>query len=300
MRKYGLTILIVFLLFFGWYFFVKNHDYRITFKTAQAPGIVYSNIVGWNNWEPNTNKTVTTVSKTPFSKISQELTVSDSIIEIDWRFKRINDSTTKVFAYLKDKDHSFYQKLKAPFIKTDFVLRSLKTVKRIKKGLEIFEETYRVSTIQRSVIPEKHCAYVTVESKLHEKANKMIQYNAFVMDYITKNELQLTGKPFLEVLNWNVENDMIIFNFCFPISKKDSYSNSEEIKIKTTDQKEALKVTFNGNYRISDKAWFTIMDYAERNNIEIDLLPIEFYFNNPHHGGSWLKWKAEVYMPIKK
>lgn len=300
MRKYGYIFFATLILCCGWYFFIKDHDYRITFQTKQAPGIVYSNLTGWNNWEPKTNNAVTTTSRTPFSKLTQELKVSDSIFEIDWVIKRKNDSVTKVISLIKDQENSFVQKIKVPFVKTDFVKRSLATVKRIKKGLETFEETYKVSSIEKAEIPEQFCAFVTVESKLHEKANKMIQYNATVMDYLAKNEVKLSGKPFLEVTSWNLEEDVITFNFCFPVPEKDDYIKSNEIKFKTTDKKEALKATFNGNYRISDKAWFTIMDYAETNNIEIELLPTEIFYNDPHSGGNWLDWVAEVYMPLKK
>ncbi len=300
MKKYGFIFFTALILIFGWYFFIKKHDYRITFQTKQAPGIVYSNLIGWNNWELKKNKAVVTISKTPFSRLSQELKISDSIFEIDWFIERKNDSITKVTALIKDKENSLVQKIKVPFLKTDFVKRSLTTVKKIKKGLETFEETYRVSKIEKDTIPEQYCAYVSVESKLFDKANAMIKYNGFVMEYIAKNEVKLTGKPFLEVTNWNLEEDLINFNFCFPIPKKEFYSKSNEIKIKSTEKREALKVTFNGNYRISDKAWFTIIDYAERNNIEIEKLPTEIFYNNPHEGGNSIDWVAEIYMPLKK
>ncbi len=300
MRRHLFKSIFVIIAIVGvWYFFIKNHDYKITFTTPQATGTIYTNILGWNNWEPKSKKSVNTLSKIPFSKILQELIVADSVVEIDWIIKRKNDSTTKVTALLKDKDHSLIQKVKVPFVKTYFVNRCLTTVKKIKKELESFEETYKVSKIEKDYIPEQYCAYVTVESKLYDKANTMIKYNTVVMEYIAKNEVKLTGKPFLEVIDWNLEEDIIKFNFCFPIPKKDSFSKSQEIKIKTTEKKEALKATFNGNYRISDKAWFTIIDYAERNNIEIEMLPTEIFYDNPHTGGNSIDWVAEVYMPLK-
>ena len=39
---------------------------------------------------------------------------------------------------------------------------------------------------------------------------------------------------------------------------------------------------------------------AENNNIKIDKKPLEVFYSNPNFGGDVLKWKAEIYMPIKE
>jgi len=45
-------------------------------------------------------------------------------------------------------------------------------------------------------------------------------------------------------------------------------------------------------------AWYKLIDYAKTNHIDIDLLPVELYLNDPHTGGNDLEWEADVYMPI--
>ena len=72
------------------------------------------------------------------------------------------------------------------------------------------------------------------------------------------------------------------------------------MKFKKTTEKRALKTIFNGNYKISDRAWFSIIDYASTKGVEIEQLPVEIFRNDPHSGGNPLEWEAEVYMPIKE
>ncbi|WP_370479909.1 GyrI-like domain-containing protein [Tamlana flava] len=300
MKKFVLSAgIMVCVAVIGWYFFIKDYNYKVTFKTHQAPGIVYSTLVGWNNWEPRSKKAVSTISKTPFSKLNQKLNISDSIIDIKWSIERKSDSITKVTALLKDETHSLYQKINAPFAKTDFVKRSLATVKHIREGLKMHETEYKLSPVSEDTFPEVTCAYITLSCKMNEKAKLMIAHTIDVMDYLRDNEIELIGDPFLQVTDWKLNEDFITFNFCFPIGNRDSYPESKFVKIKTIEEIKALKTVFNGNYRISDRGWFTLLDYASRNNIEIETNPIEVFLNDPHSGGIELEWVAEIYVPIK-
>ena len=64
--------------------------------------------------------------------------------------------------------------------------------------------------------------------------------------------------------------------------------------------KKALKAIYHGNYITSDRAWYALMDYAEKNGIEVVPEPVEVFFNNPNMGGDALNWTAEIYLPIRE
>ena len=160
-------------------------------------------------------------------------------------------------------------------------------------------KNYKISKVSKVKIPSQNCAYISLESKLQDKANAMVKNIYLVMNYIKDNNIELTGDPFLEITEWDIVEDNIKFNFCFPIKEQNSYPETETISFKKTDEKEALKVVFNGNYKISDRAWYKIIDHAKTNAIDIENLPVEFYLNDPHAGGDDLKWEAEIYMPLK-
>lgn len=296
-----ITVFIISLVLIGlaiWYFFIKSYDYQITFRSRQSPGTIYSNLIAWNNWETPKNRVVSNIHKEPFKRIVQEFKVSDSIFKIEWLLSKESDSITKITALLSDKNNDFTQRLKIPFVDTDFKNRSLSTVKKIRKGLRIHENDYRVSSVEKANIPEKNVAYIELGCKLHEKAKIMIKHTIDVMEHVRNNNIELTADPFLEITSWDLEQDYIQFNFCFPIPILDKYPKSDKVKIKTIPSRPALKTIFNGNYKISDRGWFHLLDYADRNKINVKNLPIEFFLNDPHSGGDELKWKAEIYMPL--
>ncbi len=298
MKKITIIVTLLMLGFLGWYFLLKSYDYQVTFNTSNPSGVVFNTISAWNFEDTTKKNNVTTYAKIPFSKLRQELSVSDSLINIDWDIVKTSDSITKVIAYVTDKNNSLIQKLKVPFMKTDFVNRSISIVKKIKEKLDAYKDRYKVGTIEISKIPQQYCAYISIESKLSEKANKMMANNSYIISYLEANNIKISGHPFLEVTKWNIIDNTISFNFCFPIPFSKDYKSTNDIKFKTTKEQPALKTVFNGNYRISDCAWFSIIDYAERNDIKIEKLPTEIFFDDPHSGGNELQWQSEIYMPI--
>ncbi len=294
---FGIFILLGILV---WYLFVKSYDYKITFESKQSPGVIYSSLVAWNNWEPKSKKTVSVLSKIPFSNVVQEFKVSDSIFKIEWLLTKKSDSITKITALLSDKDHSLIQRIKMPFTKTDFMKRVLSTVKNIRKGIRAHKSDYKVSNVTEAIIPEKNVAYIELNCKLHEKANKMMMHTIDAMEYIKMNNMKLTDDPFIEIVNWNLQEDHITFHFCFPIPKLSTYPKSDVVNIKTTVSKPAIKTTFNGHYKFSDRGWFYLLDYAKTHKIDIEELPVEVFLNDPHSGEDELNWEAEIYLPLKR
>jgi effector-binding domain-containing protein len=61
-----------------------------------------------------------------------------------------------------------------------------------------------------------------------------------------------------------------------------------------------LKAEYYGNYITSDRAWYELIHYAERNGYEIAGLPIEHFHNNPNMKITESEWKADIYLPIKR
>ena len=118
--------------------------------------------------------------------------------------------------------------------------------------------------------------------------------------FIVKNDISLNGKPMVEITYWNMDNDSIHFNFCYPIIKNDTLPVDNIIKYKNIENKKALKAIYNGNYISSDRAWYALIDYAKNNNIEIEKEALEIFYNNPNLGGNAIKWKAEVFLPLNK
>ena len=300
MSSKSVKYILVLLLIGGslWYFLIRDYNYRIAFNSSQVPGIVYDHILNWKTSNQNDKLVISTVDRIPFREIDQRWTIGDSIFSVRWVIDKDKSSRTMVKAYIKDEQHGLKQNLLVPFLNNEFVNRSVSTVQQIGEDLLNNSSNFKISEVTKGQIPEMHYAYIELESRISEKAAVMVRNIGIVMNYIKSNNITLTSQPFLEITEWDIAEDRIKFNFCFPVEERESFPKTDLVQFRVSKKRDALKTIFNGNYRISDKSWYAILDHAQENNITIDQLPIEIYLNDPHSGGNDLEWEAEVYMPL--
>lgn len=280
--------------FLIWNLFLKPYDYLVTFKARTFPGAINQTIKTWNY----SQKGAKIEPSDDLYTLKQTIPFSDSTFIYNWKIEPLNDSTSLVKVYITDRDHSFKNRLTYPFFYTDFEKRVKNSITGFSKNLNEHISKFRVQINGESEIAEKFCAYIPIESRQIEKARGMMQYYGLLDNAMAENEMQLDGRPFLLINEWDMKNDRIQYDFCFPIIENDTLFEHPDILFKKIESKKALKATYNGNYISSDRAWYALLDYADKNNIEVDLEPIEIFYNNPNMGGDELKWSAEIYMPL--
>ncbi len=290
-----IAILVVAALF--WYFFLKPQDYQVNFKVNTFPGTVNQTVKFWEK-ELDTVKKV--IQNGKITSLTQTLRFGDSIHTYNWHIKPLTDSTSKVSVNIKDVNHSFMNKLTVPFYDTDFEKRSRKTLVDFNEILGQHLDKFKVTIIGESEVPTTFAAYVPLETSQHGKAGGMMNNLSLLNQVMLVNNVEPNGPPMIEVTNWDMANDSIAYNFCYPIIRSERLPNHPEIKYKRIYAKKAIKAIYNGNYITSDRAWYALMDYAKKNDISVDPKPIEIFFNNPNTGGDQIRWKAEIYLPIKE
>ncbi|SEC19497.1 effector-binding domain-containing protein [Tenacibaculum sp. MAR_2009_124] len=278
-----------------WYLLIKPYDYLVTFKVKTTTGTINQSLKSWNK----TLKDNSSLEQIELGHLLQKVSTKDSLFTFDWNMERLNDSISKVKIYVTDENNSIQNKIAIPFTNTNFEKRVKKTVSDFFNGLTKHLSEIKVSEVQKSNLKETYCAYVNIKGRQHEKAFGMMKYYSFLSGFLNKNNIDYNGLPFVEIKYWDIEKDSIHFNFCFPIIKNDSLPNHPEIQYKQNKSVNALKVIYNGNYITSDRAWYKLLNYAERNKITISRKPVEIFHNNPNYGGDALRWKTEVYMPIE-
>ncbi|MCW5518675.1 hypothetical protein J1N09_02410 [Aureitalea sp. L0-47] len=280
-----------------WYFFLKDHHYQVSFRSDQPASLVFNHILDWENYDRD-DLQLKTLSKKSYSEIIQEVGVGDSLFTYQWRIEKRHPKGTKVTAYITDENDNFIQKIKVPFGNNDFVKRSLRNTETVAKALQLNSETYKVHSIKDSTIAAIYCAYLPLSSRVEAKASTMLSGINEIMDYVKGNDLSLNGDPFLEVTHWDENAGVIDFNFCFPLKKRDSMPTHPTVRLKTTEPVNGIKAEFNGNYRISNKAWYYLLEHAEKFERVVQKLPLEIYLNDPHSGGDPLLWKALIFLPL--
>jgi effector-binding domain-containing protein len=282
-----------------WYVFIKKYDYQVSFEAKHAPGIVYQKLLNWNQGRA-TKEVYTILNKTPFSEVELELNQDSLKTLMKWEFYSISDSVTKVKIHFKDQENSISERLKFLVGQSGFVKNSIKTAKKVRTELIAHNTRYRVNTPEIAIMPERRCACTKTDSiKMLLKANNMMRENEKLAYFLVRNGLSVTDFPLLKVTRWDQDKEEIDIEFCFPVPKdKDDYLPIDGVYLKSFPKQKALKTIFNGNYLISDRAWYKAVDYAERNQIDIEPNPIEFYYDDPHSGTNELSWKAEIFFPI--
>lgn len=300
MRKLKWLLGIAILATLIWYFFLKHEHYQIRFTTSQPPGVVYRHLEDWPLFGKQDSLEVLLNRGNRYTFLEQSVIDGEDTLRYRWEIERIKDSTTLVKAKVTDPKHYWKRKLEIPFNLGHFIPENVNRVKNVGDVLINKAEGFEVEAITDTVYPGKFCAYVSVSNvPVQQKANKMLSEIALVMGYLKEHEIPLAGDPFLEVTHWDQEKNTIDFDFCFPIQKNDSLPPTSEVMFKTTGNQHFLKAIFHGNYRISDNAWYYLMDYAQQNDLQIDPLPTELFLNDPHAGGNSLEWEAHIFVPLK-
>ncbi|MEP2936065.1 MAG: hypothetical protein ABJM06_13350 [Gilvibacter sp.] len=300
-KKRGFAVLLLALVvLLCWHFLVKSYQHKIQFTTKDSPGLVYSNLLSWEFVKglPDSSQ-VAIISNEPFKRVEQQVTLKDSSFTYVWEFEATKDSLTKVTAYVSDNKNGFIQNIIVPFKNNDFAKRNISVIETLGKEWVAYRDKFRIGPVQEDSLAAKFSAYVTVESEVTAKAGSMMRNIADVMGFINANSLELDGNPFLDVTEWDPLNQRIVYDFCFPIKRTDSLPASDLVKYKESKARKGIATRFNGNYSIADKAWYTLIDHANKNDLNVDLLPTEVYLDDPHSGGNALQWESIIFMPIK-
>jgi effector-binding domain-containing protein len=280
--------------FLVWYLFLKPYDYLVSFTAKTFPGTINQTIKTWNT----SIKGASIKKSADILHLDQAIPYADSTFLYQWEIKPITDSTSAIKVYVTDLDHSLQNRLTYPFFHTDFEKRVKNSMLDFNEKLKEHISRFKVKIVGESEIEETFCAYISIESTQIGKAMGMMKNYSLLTSTLLANKTELNGKPFIVINEWNMANDSIKYDFCYPIKKNDSLTKHPLLSYKEIKSQKALKAIYNGNYISSDRAWYALLDYAKKHEIEVDERPFEIFHNNPNMGGDELEWTADIYMPV--
>jgi effector-binding domain-containing protein len=286
-------------LFLIWYLIIKKTDYSISFKVNAATGTVFQGIQEWSNAQDlKDSEKYVILEKRNFDFIKQEMTKKEVQMHYTWDITPINDSVIKVNVGIKDLNHSWYNKVTAPFFNTEFKQEQIKKITDFKKGLSEHLKNFKVRIDGEGVSEETFVAYINLKSVLQEKARYMIANDALITGFLFENQIKIIGRPYLEIVKWDLDKETIDFNYCFPVEKPTNNIVNDVVKFKTLPVVKGLKATYYGNFRTSDRAWFALFDYAKKHNLKLENKVLEHFLSNPFNGGEELQWETKIIIPF--
>jgi effector-binding domain-containing protein len=299
LKKVLRSLAFLFLIVVIWFSFFKTYDHQISFEVNVPQGTMYDILTSEIGWQ-KLNKELKIKDKDIFNSFLQELKINNKPFDLEWKFESKNDTNAIVKLNILNKENSLKERYLSLF-KASENLDSLILISSVfKTKANSFATSIKIEINGQDTIPAQTYLYVNEQSMRENKAGKMIKSNGQLFAKNRDSLVTKTGNTFVYVQKWDLETDTIKFRYAFPIKSQKTYPVDEKVMVAEIPQTPALKATFYGNYSLSDQAWIALYNYAERQNIPIELTPIEIFYNNPMLGGDDRLWKAEVFMPIKK
>ena len=297
-KKIGIFCSVALFLFLGWYFGIKASDYTITFTAKAASGTVFQGIQEWSTIQRQKRKEhFTVVEKNNFDYLKQQMTVGDTTYTYVWEITPLNDSVSKVSVGINEIGKSWYNKITAPFWPTKFKTEQIRKVKDLREGLNEHLKNLKVRIDGEGTSKPVYVAYIQLKSALQEKAQTMIGNDAAITGFLYTHKIKIVDRPYVEIVDWDLDKETIVFNYCFPIDSSTKAIADANVKFKTIPSLKGIKATYYGNFRTSDRAWFALMDYAKKNDLKIKNIALEHFLANPFNGGNELEWETQIIMP---
>ena len=297
MKKTVFGILVVLFIAFVGYFVIYPYDYVIRFQANTFPGTINQSIKLWNK---TAGVPGSPLVQEDLYHLEQYVQAGDSVHIYNWEITPLTENTSKVTVRIKDRDHSWKNKLLVPFTEAEVERSGVKHITDFVNDLNDHIDLFKVQIDGEAELPSTFYAYVDLKTDQHGKAGGMMDTYLMLSDVLVRSNVTLNGPPMILVDQWDRETDSLEYRFCFPIIRSDNLPQHPDIKYNRIFPKRALKATYNGNYITSDRAWYALLDYAEKNEMKVEETPVEVFFNNPNMGGDALQWKAEVYLPFRE
>ncbi|GAA4275613.1 GyrI-like domain-containing protein [Aquimarina mytili] len=295
MKKIALGILVLFIGLSTWYLFIKQYDYEITFRANLAPLGVYHQV---KQVKLDTQIKNERIDQTG-AYLKQETIIKNENAILDWQFKSISDTVTKIRVGIISKDHSIKNRIQV-LTGSSILLNEVKHILiSYRAKLRSYTDNFKVIVEGESTLPHRQVLYVSSTTQRSNKATEMMNHNGFLFPKLAEYGIIQDGYPFVRINEWNRITDKIKLDFGFPIVEQDSLPMDTRIIYDKIEAQKALKATYYGNYRNSDEAWFALIEYAKSKDILTENKPIEIFYNNPMHEANERRWKAEIFLPIK-
>ena len=293
MKRFIVILVILVLGISGW-FISRPYDVKVRLEFRTFPGTIIQTIKTWGNGLYQ----VEYVSQDSTVSITQRVLANEITHLIDWQLEMKNDSICELTAFISNETGTFGERLMIPFQETRLEASARQLMSEFRLVMKELLNDTKVEVQGITETDSVFCVFMPLESVQQGKAYGMMSSFSLLTDFILENELVSKGPPIIEVEDWSISSDKLLYNFCFPIVPNDSLPVSTYFSYKWMAPKKALKAVYNGNYINSDRAWFALVAFADRNDIAIERKPIEVFYNNPNLGGNETDWKAEIFMPI--
>lgn len=131
--------------------------------------------------------------------------------------------------------------------------------------------------------------------------NSEIVFNK-ITDFCKKNDVSISGKPFVIYHTYDTQNELTKLSICIPIQNQIFITEGSDISSKTLQPFQAVKTTLTGDYSHNKKALDKTEEYLRSKYLTADATfsHLEIYTIGKNEINNPSKWTTEIYYPIKQ
>jgi effector-binding domain-containing protein len=254
-------------------------------------------------WEgKDGNGAITTIFVKENDSISQKMDSDETSSAVFWSFKDTIGGT-KVTWKTKGK-MSFLFKIYTAFngglekIIGDMYEKSLAN---LDKTLDYEINTYAVKVDGLVNKPETFYMHQTFTSTIANVPKNFKIVAPKIITFCKKNNLPITGKPFILYHTYDVINGLTKISICVPIKNQIFTSEGSDLYSGKLEAFEAVKTTLTGDYSHRDKTLNKAKQYLTTNHLAPNptFSHLEIYLIGKTDIKNPSKWVTEIYYPIQ-
>ena len=249
---------------------------------------------------------IITTKAVPHTRIDQEITMNNtfgkSTSEMYWTFEEKNDSTLVTWGFKGDQ--TFMEK--ASFLFQDQSISEMMKPK-FEKGLNNLEaeirkemESYTINVDGITQHGGGYYMYITTASKISQVTDRMEKMTSEVGNYMTSNNIEIIGKPFILYNEWNEDRGTAIYSAAYFTPSEVVTPQESSVLNGFMPNQKTLKTTLNGDYDNLQEAWDKAYAYITSNGLSVseESEGFEVYVVGPKDNANPAEWITNIYIPL--
>ena len=242
-----------------------------------------------------------TVSLIPNKEIVYQINFGKSSTpEVYWKFNEGDLGTEVVWGMRGENSFTekFYWLFKGGIEKN--------TIPVYDRGLELLEK-HILTELEKHSIETKGAVdygggfylYQTISCQIQEIEQKMNEMFPVIVEYMAKNNIEVSGNHFTLNHKWDEQNNTAMFSACIPV--KERVITTGDVLTGYLKPQKTFKTIFKGDYKFANEAWEAAYNglVAQGFTEIVGAEPFEFYVVGPKDTRNPAKWITEIYIPIK-
>lgn len=280
----------------------KKEDPTIRFTYAEktaGEGASYS-------WDGEMNGSMKTTKVIPNKEIEQDLTLETPggarHPKVYWSFEEVPEGTN--ITWRMKGEHTLLDKFFFSISGTDFKAQvhemNIIGLEGIAKEVVEDMKKYSINVDGLTQYGGGYYMYTTSVARMQELGDKMEPMMTQVLDFVSNNNLNMSGKPFTLYNQVDEANNTVIFSTGVPVREKVITPEGSPVVCGFMEPISAVKISLKGNYNHLPEAYTKGNEYIKKNGLEIDPegKKFEVYITDPNETANPANWVTEVYIPI--